>query len=141
MTEVRKTLDAIIGEASAFSEYHGHTDDAFRRIVSLSHDLERQLEKQCVGDLGDYLEAVERGVALWHYMDMMLFPKLEGLWESIEASHAVRREVEAERDEAREKLASVEAFGDKLAKGHVSGTWQGLVKRKLDAILAEVKGE
>lgn len=36
-----------------------------------------------------------------------------------------------------DKLDAVRGFAEKLAKGHVSGTWQGLVKRELLAILEE----
>lgn len=37
-TQVEK-IEAIIGQAAAFSEYNPDTDDAFRLIVSLAQEL------------------------------------------------------------------------------------------------------
>ena len=41
---IGEKLDNIIAEASAFSEFNVHTDDAFRLIVKLAHDIDNQLE-------------------------------------------------------------------------------------------------
>lgn len=41
----REKLDALIAEASAFSEYNIDTDDAFRRIIALAHDVEAELKE------------------------------------------------------------------------------------------------
>ncbi len=41
---IGEKLDQIIAEASAFSEFDVGTDDAFRLIVKLAHDIDNQLE-------------------------------------------------------------------------------------------------
>jgi hypothetical protein len=51
-----ETLEAIIAEASAFSEYDARTDDAFRRIVVLAKGLSAEVPKML-----DKLEAVRGG--------------------------------------------------------------------------------
>jgi hypothetical protein len=38
-------------------------------------------------------------------------------------------------EQRKERLDAVQTYVDKLAKGHVSGTWQGLVKRDVERIL------
>ncbi len=68
------------------------------RLQARMEEAEAQLRDQVANDLGEFLEVVQRGVALWNYVDMMLLPKLEGLLELIPATHAVLREVETERD-------------------------------------------
>ncbi len=39
----KEMLDAIIAEASAFSEFDVRTDDAFRQIVSMARAMKWQL--------------------------------------------------------------------------------------------------
>ena len=41
---IKTAVEAIIAEASAFSEYDEHTEAAFQRIISLAKDVERQLK-------------------------------------------------------------------------------------------------
>lgn len=43
-----------------------------------------------------------------------------------------------ERDEANRQLAAVRAYAEKLGGGRVSGTWQGLVRKDLLALLANI---
>ena len=78
----------------ALAQVEGESD----RYKALAEEAEEQLRDRVANDLSDYLEVVGRGVSLWNYVDMMLFPKLEGLRELIPAIHAVRCEVERERD-------------------------------------------
>ena len=75
------------------------------RLQERVEEAERQLLDQVAGNLGEYMEVVQRGCEVWNYMEMMLLPRMEGLAESLQASYEHTAELRALAERRKKALA------------------------------------
>ncbi|KKM90214.1 hypothetical protein LCGC14_1240940 [marine sediment metagenome] len=117
---IGEKLDQIIAEASTFSEYHVGTDDAFRLIVKLAHDVENQLEDVLCpsqdpnGECNAVNEAIGRVGDLERRLESELSARLraqDDLAQSIRVQDAIRLErgyAESTANQYKEQLSAAE---------------------------------
>ncbi len=92
-------------------------------LVPRVHDLEAEQQ------LRDQVAVVGRGVRMWHYIEMMLLPRMEGLVESLQASYEHTAKLEALAERRKTALGGVVKLLDNISLRTDDG-WAGMGELK-----------